>query len=205
MKDLVIVAADKSMQQALTGLLERPEALGIREITMDIYYHPQHDPGCALRGVEFMSDFSDHYHYGLLIFDHEGSGREQIHPQDLETALKEEFSQSAWGDRARAVVLSPELEAWVWSDSPHVSRVAGWDGGNRNLRNWLIEQEYLQEGEAKPKRPKEAFEAALRESRTPRSSSLYLQLAQNVSFERCSDAAFLELKKILQDWFPTPQ
>ena len=205
MKDLVIVAADKSMQQALRGMLGRPEALRIREVEVDIYSHPQHDPGCALRGVEFMSDFSDQYNYGLLIFDHEGSGKEQIHPQDLERDLNEEFSYSVWGDRARAVVLSPELEAWVWSDSPHVSRVAGWEGGHRRLRNWLIEQEYLKEGEVKPERPKEAFKAALYESRTPRSSSLYLQLAQNVSFARCSDTAFLTFKKILQDWFPATQ
>ena len=71
MKDLVIVAADKSMQQTLKGLLARPQALGIREVEVDIYYHPQHDPACALRGVEFMSDFSDQYHHGLLMFDHQ--------------------------------------------------------------------------------------------------------------------------------------
>ena len=84
MKDLVIVAADKSMQQTLKGLLARPQALGIREVEVDIYYHPQHDPACALRGVEFMSDFSDQYHHGLLMFDHQGSGREQTDPQELQ-------------------------------------------------------------------------------------------------------------------------
>ena len=93
---------------------------------------------------------------------------------------------------------------WVWSDSPHVSRVAGWQGGNRQLRCWLIDRGYLQTGEEKPTRPKEAFEAALYESRTPRSSSLYFELARTVSFERCSDKAFLEFKGILQEWFPGP-
>ena len=202
MKDLVVVAADKSMQQAMTGLLSRQQALGIREVEADVHYHPQHDPACALRGVEFMSDFSDQYQCGLLMFDHEGSGREQTCPHELQKALNEEFVNSPWGDRAKAIVLSPELEVWVWSDSPHVSRLAGWEGGNRQLRSWLIEQEHLQEGEAKPTRPKEAFEAALYESRTPRSSSLYLQLARTVSFERCSDTAFLEFKRILRGWFP---
>jgi hypothetical protein len=204
MKDLLVVAADKSMQQALKGLLARPQALGIREVEVDIYYHPQHDPACALRGVEFMSDWSDQYHHGLLMFDHEGSGREQTHPQELQKTLNEDFANSAWGERAKTVILCPELEVWVWSDSPHVSRVAGWGNGNRQLRSWLIEQEYLQEGESKPTRPKEAFQAALYESRTPRSSSLFLQLAENVSFERCSDTAFLEFKGILQKWFPLP-
>ena len=202
MKDLVVVVADKSMEQALKGLFERPEALGIRQINADTYSHPQHDPACALRGVEFMSNFSTRYQYGLLAFDHEGSGREQTDPQELQEALNQEFSRSAWGNRARAIVLSPELEAWVWSDSPHVSRIVGWAGRGRELRGWLIEQRYLQQGETKPARPKEAFEAALYESGTPRSSSLYLQLARNVSFDRCSDVAFLELKRILQEWFP---
>ena len=91
MKDLLIVAADKNMQQALIGLLDRPEALLIRDIEVDIYPHHQRDPGCALRGVEFMSDFSEQYNYGLLIFDHEGSGSEQIHPHDLEKALNGDF------------------------------------------------------------------------------------------------------------------
>ena len=76
MKDLVVVVADKSMQQTLEGLLARSQALGVRQIEMDIYSHPQHDPACAQRGVEFMSDYSEQYHYGLLVFDHEGSGRE---------------------------------------------------------------------------------------------------------------------------------
>ena len=202
MKDLVVLTADKSMQQALKGLLARPQALDIREIDVDIYSHPQHDPACVLRGVEFMSDFSDRYHYGLLMFDHEGSGREQTNPQELQKAINEEFTSSPWGNRAKTIILSPELEAWVWSDSPHVSRIAGWEGGNRQLLSWLVERGYLREGEAKPRLPKEAFEAALRESRTPRSSSLYLELAQRVSFERCSDTAFLEFKRTMQEWFP---
>lgn len=202
MKDLVVVVADKDMQHALRGMLDRPQALGVRQIEKDIYPHSQHDPACAQQEVEFMSGFADQYHHGLLMFDHEGSGREQIHPQELAKSINEDFTRSVWGSRAKAIVLSPELEVWVWSESAHVGRIAGWESGNQQLRNWLIDQGYLQEGEAKPARPKEAFEAALRESRTPRSSSLYLELAQKVSLRLCSDEAFLEFKRVLQDWFP---
>lgn len=202
MKDILIVVSDKTMQQTLEGLLERPGALGIRKIEADIYAHPQHDPGCALRGVEFMSDFSDQYLYGLLMFDHEGSGKEKIQYQELQMTINQEFSESSWGIRGKAIVLSPELEVWIWSDSPHVSKIAGWNDGNHQLRNWLIKQGHLKEDEVKPARPKEAFEAALHESRIPRSSSLYLQLAQTVSLKRCSDAGFLEFKKVLKEWFP---
>ena len=203
MKDLVILAADKDLEHALKGLLARPEALGIRPVDADVFVEPEHDPACALRGVDFLTNLSRQYGHGLLLFDHKGSGKEAATPQDLQTSLNRAFANSAWGERARAVVLAPELEAWIWSDSPHVDAVAGWRNRDPKLRLWLIEQNYLREGESKPRQPKEAFEAALREARKPRSASLYQQIAEKVSLRRCKDAAFLELKGILNDWFPT--
>ena len=119
----------------------------------------------------------------------------------LQDSLNEEFARSDWGERAKAIVLAPELEVWIWSDSPHVDEVAGWQGREPALRRWLVEQGYLQEGEEKPIRPKEAFEAALREVQKPRSASLYLQIAENVSLRRCTDTAFMEFKSILSNWF----
>ena len=202
MKDLVILAADKDLEFALRGMLSRPEALGMRTVEEDIFVHPEHDPACALRGVDFLDNLSGQYRYSLLIFDHEGSGKEATVPQELQESLNAEFVSSTWGNRARAIVLSPELEMWIWSDSPHIDEVVGWKNRNPRLRPWLIEQDYLQTGEVKPDRPKEAFEAALREARKPRSASLYQQIAERVSLRRCTDTAFLELKGILSNWFP---
>ena len=205
MKDLVILAADKNIEQALRGLLERTEALGIRAVNADVFIHPERDPACARRGVEFLSRprFLNQYSFGLLIFDHEGSGMESLSSQALQDEINTQFSRSEWRERARAVVLDPELEAWVWADSPHVDEVAGWKDRRPNLRRWLRENGWLGEGESKPKRPKEAFEAALRTTKKPRSSSLYLQIAQRVSLSRCEDKSFLEFKEILRNWFPS--
>ena len=55
----------------------------------------------------------------------------------------------------------------------------------------------------RPVEANEAFEAALREARKPRSASLYQQIAERVSLRRCTDTAFLELKSILNNWFPS--
>ena len=75
------------------------------------------------------------------MFDYEGSGREHRHqPQELQETLNREFDRSAWGKRARAIVLSPELEAWVWSGSPHVDDVAGWKNRQPSLKQWLVER-----------------------------------------------------------------
>ena len=204
-KDLVVLAADKDMEHALAGLFTRPESLGIRPIEADILVHPQHDPACALRGVEFLSNFAGRYDHALLVFDHEGSGREQTAPGELRDSLNADFSRSVWGDRARAIVLSPELETWVWSDSPHVDDVAGWRGRRPTLRGWLVDRGWLREGELRPDRPKEAFQAALRKARRPRSSSLYRQLAERVSLAQCIDPAFLEFTEALSEWFPGVQ
>lgn len=201
-KDLVVLAADKDMEHALKGLFSRTQSLDIREIAADILVHPQHDPACALRGVEFLSNFAQRYSHALLMFDHEGSGRENISPTELQENLNSEFARSAWGERAKTIIPYPELEAWIWSPSPHVDDVIGWNGPYPALRRWLVEQNWLETGEVKPQRPKEAFLAALRQAQTPRSASLYQQIAERVSLRQCADRSFLEFKEILRNWFP---
>ena len=201
-KDLVVLAADKDMEHALKGLFTRPKALDIRPIQVDIFVHPQHDPACARRGVAFLSNLSERYCHGLLMFDHEGSGREREPVEEIRESLDAEFAGSAWGDRAKAIVLSPELEAWLWSDSPHVEAVTGWTGRQPPLRHWLTHRGWLRPNEAKPMRPKEAFQAALREARRPRSASLYQRIAERVSLHRCTDQSFVEFTETLRRWFP---
>ena len=202
-KDLVVLAADKDIQQALRGLFERPQALDIRPIQYDVLVHPQHDPACALRGVEFLANFAEQYRHDLLIFDHEGCGREQRPPSELKQEVNGQFvHNSEWGDRARALVLSPELEVWVWSDSPHVDEIAGWSGKQPTLRQWLADKGWTQRETDKPERPKEAFEDALRHARKPRSSSLYRKIAQAVSLNACTDETFVEFRNLMRGWFP---
>jgi hypothetical protein len=45
------------------------------------------------------------------------------------------------------------------------------------------------------------LEKALRIVRKPRSSSIYFQLAQRISFRNCTDASFSKLKLCLTRWF----
>ncbi len=99
------------------------------------------------------------------------------------------------------VVLDPELEAWLWSDSPQVDIVLGWAGKAPSLRSRLTERGLLAEGAVKPSRPKEAAEWALLQVRKPRPSKIYGELARKVSFERCEDPSFRRLLEILRGWF----
>lgn len=203
MKDLIVLAADKSMEHALKGVLGRPVALGIRRISFDILVHPERDPGCAHRGVRFLnsSGFSKRYRYGLLVFDYEGCGKEQISPTELQKALNMDFSQTDWRNQAKAIVIVPELEAWLWRDSKHLEEVVGWKTRQRGLYRWLRENGWIKQNDLKPGRPKEAFEAALRKTMKRRSSSLYLQIAQRVSLAKCEDKSFQDLTNVLRAWF----
>lgn len=203
MKDLVVLVADKDMKMTLDGLLKRNRSLGIRPIDVGIYAEPGHDPACARAGVKFLDNFYGQFRHALLIFDYEGCGLEHKHsPSELATQIDQCFLESRWGADAKTLVLDPELETWMWSDSPKVSEAIRWKGNRKSLSDWLTRGGFLAEGQIKPPRPKEAFEAALAAVRQPRSASIYGRLAATVGFSRCSDSSFSRFRQILREWFP---
>jgi hypothetical protein len=200
--DLVVLTADKNMKFALQGLLARPQDLGIHQVAAVFYIHPERDPGCLLRADTFLRPFVRRSAHAIVMFDREGCGKEKKMKSELEQRVTEALSRSGWAKRAAVIAIDPELENWVFSDSPEVDAAMGWSGNHPPLRTWLLERNYLAPGQIKPAHPKEAMEAALRHARMPRSSSIYGSLAQQVNFARCTDGAFQKLKATLQAWFP---
>lgn len=201
--DLVVLAADKQMQEALRGLLSQPEALQIRPISFSIYTHPRHDAGCRTEGHQFLRSFHEEVEHALVLFDYHGCGAEhEATPEEIESIVEEGLSRSGWSDRARCVVIDPELEVWVWSDSPEVDRCLGWGERSSQVQEWLRENGWWPQKALKPPQPKAALEHALEEVRQPRSSALFRDLASAVSFARCDDPSFQQFQFILRDWFP---
>jgi hypothetical protein len=200
-KDLMVLTADGNAEAAIRGILSRHKSLGIRPIIADFHTHPRHDPGVLGNCHEFLRAFTQDYAHALVFMDREGCGAEELDRESLEDRLRESLRRAGWDDRAEAVVFDPELEIWVWSDSPWVDKVLGWKGRDPGLRAWLCSQGLLSTGDIKPAKPKEALEKALRIAREPRSSSMYGQLARHISLNRCQDPAFLKLKGVLASWF----
>jgi hypothetical protein len=200
--DLVVLVADKDMSATFEGLLDRRQSLGLRRIRAKILVHPERDPGCFLRGPDILRSLRDDYSYALIAFDREGCGQEDLGRAVLEADLERRLAENGWAQRAAAVCVDPELENWVWSDSPHVAQVLGWTDATTPLRDWLRDKGYWTSKRGKPSRPKEAVERVLRHVRKPRSSALYRRLASCVGLQRCDDPAFLRLKRILSAWFP---
>jgi hypothetical protein len=202
MTDLVILVPDKNIEYALKGILGRPESLGIRPVAAEIHSHPGHDPGCFSAGPEFLLFALNQAAHAMIAFDHDGSGHEhRMDRTQMETDLEQRLAAAGWAGRSAAIAIAPELENWVWSDSPHVDIVLGWAGRQPPLREWLLRQGLLEKPTSKPPRPKEAMLAALRVAGKSRTSRLYADLARKVSFQRCGDDAFLKFRRVLKEWF----
>jgi hypothetical protein len=201
-KDLVCLVADKSIEASLKGLFSRFRSLRFRQVIFDLFVHPDRDPGCLLRSHDFLRPFANQYQHALVVLDQEGCGQDEVERTVLESDIEGRLGGTGWGDRTAAIVIAPELENWVWSNSPHVDRALGWEGRTVPLRSWLREEGFLQPGSTKPLQPKRAVDLALRTVRIPRSSAIYLALAQSVSTERCTDPAFAKLRRCLREWFP---
>lgn len=199
MKDLVLLVADKNMQATLRGVLARPQAMGIRTIAFDIRVHPGRDGGSRTTGASILAVEHRRFDHALLIFDLVGSGARTDDPVTLEQMLDASLNVQ-WTDRAKAIVIAPELDTWIWGADSALREVLRWPL-NEPIRHWLLARGFQFDAAGKPVHPKEALEAIVRVHRQARSSALYGKVAGKLSLTRCHDAAFVRMRTQLQRWF----
>ena len=202
MIDLVCLVADSNMKAAVSALLGRHQALGIREIEREIVVHRQRDPGCYHRPVEVLRTYRHDAKHALIVLDHAWDGVPAQTGSALERLMEDRLKTAGMGGWAVPVVIEPELEAWVFSGSPHVSEVLGWTGRRRELRKALEHKGLWNPGDPKPSDPKQALKWVLRVAEQSISSRYFRQLAEKVSVKNCQDRSFGRFKQLLQDWFP---
>jgi hypothetical protein len=198
------------MEGMLKGYLSRPgihAALGCGPFTFDPRQdlriaHGQNDPGLYTRAKEFLQPYAKSHRHAAVVMDAEWDGSPGV--TEIEQRLHVHLEQAGWPlERACAVVIAPELENWVWQDTPHVCEHLGFSGTYAELRSQLEKKNYWRAGEAKPFRPKEAVEEILRLHKIPRSSAIYRELAERIKTSGCTDSAFLKLRDAMRCWFPT--
>ena len=141
------------------------------------------------------------YCRAIVVLDKDGCGRENAPREDIQQEIERDLAVNGWNDRAKAIVIDPELEAWVWSGSSNVAKVLGWSKEYEDLKAWLVDRDLWSANSAKPSDPKAAMKAALREANRASSAALFGQMAQRVTLRRCQCPAFAELKRTLQHWF----
>lgn len=202
MKDLIILVADLDTENVLLGLLPRlVHVYGAREFLFDIKRHPYRDPGCATTSADFLRPFSTQYRHALVVFDREGSGKEKWTRTQIEEKIEKELAENGWQAGLAAVIaIDPEVENWVWINSPRVSGALNWKDAVP-LYDWLRNENLLREDSGKPERPKETFEKALKKTRKAKSASIYRQIAASASFAGCTDDSFKKMIAVLKEWF----
>ena len=203
MKELIILVADKNAKFTLMGLISRHRALSIRKLEaedIDIYPHPRHDPGVYNEAGAFLQPYQNQYRYALVFLDREGSGQENKSTDQIANEIKTDLKRNGWQNRSEVIVFDPELEVWAWVRSPHLANRTGWPDTD-SLRSFLADQRFWELEQSKPERPKEAFEALLREKRIKRSSSIYKNIAREANFQNCVDPSFRKFERTLHNWF----
>lgn len=205
-KDLIVLVADSSMAKGLGALLQRHRHLAIRPISFDVRIHPERDPGVRSRADTYLRPLLGQYSHAVAILDFEGCGREHRRtPQEITLDLERRLDASGWRSRSAVIIVVPEFDAWVWSDSRYVDRGLGWHGRTPSLREWLQGKGLLREGAMKPDDPKEARVAAMKHVGLRESSRIFQQLGGKVGVSRCTDPAFQLLLSTLRMWFPPTQ
>ena len=201
MQDLVVLAADKQIQFALRGAFARPQALAIRPITCEFRTHPGRDGGVRSTGAAVLAGDRSRFAHALMVLDLEGSGRDADDPVLLEAELDAQL-RTVWGAQAKAIVIAPEVEVWLWGGDHALRAALGWPL-QQPIRDWLLEHKFELGPSDKPIRPKEALDAMRRVHKQPRSAALYEKITGRISLQKCKDEAFRRLRGTLQAWFGT--
>ncbi len=203
-KDLIVLAADGTIQRTIQTLLEeRRNQLRISAISVDFQTHRHRDSGCRTAPGEVINPLRAQYRKGMVIFDFHGSGERRRTAPQLEIDLEQDLQNSGWGSDGVAVVsIEPELEAWVFGASArHLENAVGWSQP-QSIRDWLELHGYVTQGDAKPTDPQTALDEMLQIQGKQRSRKLFADLAGRISLIRCQDRAFQKFRSTLQRWFP---
>lgn len=211
-RDLFVAVADLDAENAMkTLLVDRQRALGIqlsfnpdRPPNGDLFRYNGRDSGCYKDAVDILRPAQQSHRHALLIFDKHGSGVESKSRVEIEIEVEQRLADSGWAaERAAVVVIDPELEAWVWAESPIVGEILGWQGDLNGLRPFLTLKNLWSTEQPKPHDPKTAMRQALREKNKPLGARLFADLAGRVGLQRCRDDAFVKLRQYLTKWFST--
>ncbi|MBI4704499.1 MAG: hypothetical protein HY744_25635 [Deltaproteobacteria bacterium] len=201
MRDLLVLCADLNARATIEAILSRPRSLQTRPIDFEVRHNPiGADGGTRAHGVSILRAALGSFSHAMMVFDWEGcgaSGDPEVIERDLTARLAAD-----WANRALAIVLDPELEAWLVGAHRHFGKVSGVDVAD--ARQWLAEREWWPRQQDKPARPKEALEAWLRAHGARRTSANYRRImkAASLRVESCRCASFRRFATALRRWFP---
>lgn len=212
-RDCLFFVADNAMADVIGGFLGRghiESRIGCREFQFrfadDMLIGPAFggytDGGMHMHCHRLLQEsrYMNSHQHVIVMFDKKFGGERPASEVREETMSR--LQANGWSDGAAdVVVIDPELEVWIWQDSPHVQAIVG-HRGERSLRDSLKTATEWPGGHDKPLQPKVLFRNVCKRNRTSFSSSLYRDIVEKVSVKQCKDPAFQQLAETLRRWFP---
>ncbi|MCC6359980.1 MAG: hypothetical protein IT450_14645 [Phycisphaerales bacterium] len=202
-RDLIAIVADRDQEIILNTLLtKRRPALGIRDVSFKILKHPNRDSGVFREAPTLLRQSVRQYSRALVLLDQAFHHPLATSAEAIRTDLKQRISIDGWDEPPEVFVISPETEAWVWTQSPALKDLLGvtWAAARthgQQTGRWFTDA-------PKPSDPKGLFEDFIVQAkhRKPRPADFQI-LAERASVERCADPVFVSLRDLLRRWFPS--
>ncbi len=203
-KNLVVLVPDIDIENCVMSLLDRFLLLeNLAPYNYKIIRHPMRDPGCLVDPEAYLRSYLKTHDFALVIFDHDGCGKEKETREKLEAKVTALIGRNGWEGRSACVVIDPEIENWIWANSQKMAELVGWKS-NEDLRKHLEENNFLPKGKDKPPKPKEALKFALKGTNIRISPALYQSITSAVPFKSCTSPSFLKFKSTITTWFQAP-
>jgi hypothetical protein len=156
------------------------------------------DGGVRSTGAELARE-APRFRHALMLLDFHGCGREHESPLTLEATLDGHL-QEVWGERAKSLVIFPEVDVWLWGADNVLRESLHWSHA-APIRDWLRARGFEFGVDGKPRQPKEAIRLICRAQKLARSSALYERITSRISLQNCTDPAFARLREQLSAWF----
>ncbi len=205
--DLVALFADKDAELLFERIIERGQARGcIRPLRWRSLRDARRDAAVARDPGRSLQPFIGTKL--LVVWDHEGSGRERESPQQVaDGAAQSLVRRGAAAADALCVALVPELEAVlmpVWDRlAPALLEQRGPVPSNAAIARRLGLASIDELHEARALRPKEAFQALVSAAGLRWSARLFERLGDALSIPGLKGAPQMErITARLQAWFP---
>ena len=202
---VVFLVADRAMETVFSKFLNRErfwQGLRCGSFDWDLVRDVQEtDGGVHRRGHLILEPFRNTHEYAVVVLDSQFGGELPASrvQQDIETNLK----GCGWpADRIAVIVIEPELEAWIWQNSPHVESAFKHKDKTQSLRDFLSAQRRWPAEAAKPPEPKATAEFLLKRNRAGTATAIYAKIAEKISVKGCVDPAFRRMRLALRTWFP---
>jgi hypothetical protein len=170
----------------------------------DILRVPEHkDPQVFGLAHENLRPYQRSHERAIVVLDQQFPGTPSGGADEIRQIMKRNLIGTGWHeDRCEIVVIQPMLEAWLWTDSPHVEAAFG-HRRPPSLRAKMQQQRIWPDGIDKPPDLKRATATAAAWGGIVVDAALFSALfASPRSLGGCKEPGFLLLRDTLRRWFP---